>query len=191
MNKNESKAIIPVECIENTIHIIRGHKVIIDQDLAVLYGVPTKRLNEQVRRNVDRFPQDFAFQLTKDEWNSLRFKIGTSNENILKPQIATSSWGGRRKLPFVFTEHGVLMAANILKSKRAITVSIEIVRTFIKLRQVLSSQKELTKELMEIKEFVLKNSLKTDREFQRVWRTIEKLTEKPKEQRKIGFDLGN
>ncbi|MBU0578178.1 ORF6N domain-containing protein [Patescibacteria group bacterium] len=190
MNKKESKAIIPVESIERTIYVIRDHKVILDQDLAILYGVPTKRLNEQVRRNINRFPEDFSFQLTKGEWDFLRCQIGTSNENILKSQIATSSWGGRRKLPFVFTEHGALMAANILRSKRAISVSIEIVRAFIRLRQALASHEVLTKELQEIKEFVLKNSNKNNREFQHIWKAIEKLTDKPKEQQKIGFNLG-
>jgi phage regulator Rha-like protein len=194
MNKKESEAIIPVERIENVIHIIRGQKVILDQDLAVLYGVETKQLNRSVKRNKERFPEDFAFQLTKEELNSLRCQFGTSNENILKSQFATSKAGkgGRRYLPYFFTEHGVLMAANILKSKRAITVSIEIVRAFNRLRQILASHKILAKELQEIKEFVLKNSLKTDREFKRIWRTIEKLTNPiNKDQRKIGFDIGD
>jgi len=189
MKNDESRSIVPIERIERAIYVIRDHKVILDEDLAALYGVATKNLNKAVSRNRERFPEDFIFQLTKDEWNNLKFQIGTSSLNPLKSQIATSSWGGRRKLPFVFTEHGALMAANILKCKRAIAISIEIVRAFIKLRQVLSSQKELVKQLKEIKEFVLKNSLKTNREFQRIWRTIEKLTDKPKEQSRIGFDL--
>lgn len=191
MKNDEFKAIVPIGRIERVIYVIRGQKVIFDQDLAVLYGTETKQLNRSVKRNKERFPEDFAFQLTKEELNSLRCQIGTSNENSLRSQIATSNTGrgGRRYLPFVFTEHGVLMAANILKNKRAITVSIEIVRAFIKLRQTLASHKELAKELKEIKEFVLKNSLKTDREFQRIWLTIEKLSAPPAKGDKIGFDL--
>jgi hypothetical protein len=179
MNKKESKAIIPAEGIERSIYVIRGHKVILDQDLAALYGVETKNLNKAVNRNQKRFPEDFIFQLTKEEWTDLKFQFGTSS----------SGWGGRRKLPMAFTEHGVAMAANLLKSNRAIEVSVEIVRTFIRLREFLSLQKELVKELAEMKDYVLKNTHKTDCEFRRIWRAIEKLAEKPEEQRQIGFDL--
>ena len=169
---------MPAERIERSIYIIRGQKVILDQDLAALYGTETKNLNKAVNRNQKRFPEDFIFRLTKNEWNNLKFQFGTS------------SWGGRRKLPIVFTEHGVAMAANLLKSDRAIVISVEIVRTFIRLREFLSSQKELVKELAEMKDYVLKNTHKTDREFRRIWLAIEKLTDKPKNQRQIGFNLG-
>ncbi len=191
MSKKKSKDIIPIERIERSIYVIRGQKIILDQDLAVLYGVETKNLNKAVNRNKERFPEDFAFRLSKDEWDSLRFQIGTSNSNSLRAQSVTSNIGrgGRRYLPFVFTEHGVLMVANILKNKRAITVSIEIMRTFIRLRNFLSLQKNLTKELYEMKDYMLKNTHKNDREFLRIWRAIEKLTDKPKEQRKIGYNL--
>lgn len=183
--------IIPVTRIENVIYFIRGRKVILDQDLAALYEVETKQLNRAVKRNKSRFPEDFIFKLTKAEWNNLRCQIGTSNSNSLRSQIVTSKSqkGGRRYIPFVFTEHGVAMAANLLKSDRAIEVSVEIVRTFIRLREFLGLQKEFVKELAELKDYVLKNTHKTNREFLRIWRTIEKLTGKPKEQRKIGFDL--
>ncbi|MBN2095996.1 ORF6N domain-containing protein [Candidatus Peregrinibacteria bacterium] len=177
MKKDES--IIPSKYVERSIYIIRGQKVILDQDLAALYGVETKALNQAVQRNTNRFPEDFAFRLAKDEWNSLRSQFVTSNVGR----------GGRRYLPLVFTEHGVVMAANVLKSKRAISVSIDVVRTFIKLRETLASHKELIKELGELKEFVLKNSHQTSREFRRIWQTIEKLTNKPKNQRSIGFKL--
>jgi len=192
MKENESKAIVSMENIEGVIYIIRGYKVILDQDLAALYEVETKQFNRAIKRNKSRFPEDFAFQLTKEEWNSLRCQFGTSNENSLRSQIVTSKTGrgGRRYLPFVFTEHGALMAANILKSKRAITVSIEITRTFIKLRNFLSSQKEVVKDLSEIKSYILKRFNKADREFRRVWNAIEKLTNSPKnDKRQIGFDL--
>lgn len=179
MKKEESKAIIPVERIERAIYVIRGSKVMLDRDLAILYEIETKNLNKAVSRNQERFPEDFAFQLTKEEWNSLRFQIGTSN----------SGRGGRRYLPFVFTEHGVVMAANILKSKRAVSVSIEIVRAFVRLRQILASHKELTKELADLKNFVLKHSHANNCEFKRIWDAIEKLTNPPKRRHQIGFKL--
>ena len=179
MKKDETEAIIPSERIERTIYVVRGHKVILDEDLAVLYGIDTGSFNRAIRRNQERFPKDFAFRLTTKEWINLKCQIG----------IARSSWGGRRNLPMVFTEHGVAMAANLLKSDRAIEVSVEIVRTFIRLREFLSSQKELAKELTEMKNYVLKNTHKTDREFKRIWEAIEKLTAKPREQRQIGFKL--
>lgn len=117
--------------IINKIYTIRGYKVMLDRDLAELYLVDTKRLNEQVKRNLKRFPDDFMFQLTSTEFE------------ILKSQIATSSWGGARKLPFVFTEHGVLMLSSILNSNRAIEVNIQIMRIFSKIRKVLADTSEV------------------------------------------------
>ncbi len=180
MNNKESESIVPLERIEGMIYFLRNKKVMLDEDLAKLYGVKTKRLNEQLRRNKDRFPEDFVFQLTDEEWNTLKSQFATSS----------SDWGGRRKLPMAFTEHGVAMAANLLKSKRAIKVSVEIVRAFIRMRQVLASHKEISKGLAELKSFLLKHSNQTNREFKRVWDVIEKLA-KPmdKERKKIGFDL--
>lgn len=180
MDKDEINSIIPAERIGGMIYIIRDQKVILDQDLAMLYGVETKNLNKAVARNSKRFPKDFMFQLTIEEWDYLRFQIGTSN----------AGRGGRRYLPFVFTEHGAVMASNLLKSNRAIEVSIEIVRAFIRMRQVLAEHKEMSKELTELKSFLLKHSNKTDREFKRVWDAIDKLVEPTKSnQRKIGFNL--
>ena len=115
--------------------VIRGHKVMVDSDLAELYGVPTRRLNEQVRRNAARFPADFIFQLSDQEVTNL------------KSQFATSSWGGRRKTPLVFTEHGALMAATVLNSPRAIEMSVYVVRAFVQLREALSAHKELAAKL--------------------------------------------
>ncbi len=112
--------IIPVEVIENKILLIRGQKIILDFPLAELYGVETKILNKAVSRNLDRFPPDFMFRLTKEEWESLRFHFGTSNKGR----------GGRRYLPFAFTEHGALMLASILQSPTAVKASIYVVRTF-------------------------------------------------------------
>lgn len=120
----------------------------LDSDLARLYGVPTKRLNEAVKRNGERFPEDFMFQLTRQESVNLRFQIGTSN---LKSQIATSSYGGRRTYPYAFTEQGVAMLASVLKSKRAVQMSIAIVRAFIKLRELLATHKDILVEIEKMK----------------------------------------
>ena len=122
--------------IEQRIYTIRGVRVILDSDLAALYGVPTKRLNEQYRRNRKRFPEDFAFQLTVKEANSLRSQFATS-----------SSHGGRRYRPYAFTEHGALMAANILNSARAVQMSIFVVRAFAKMREALRGTPELARKL--------------------------------------------
>lgn len=124
--------LIPIEIIENKIFIIRGMKVMLDSDLAKLYEVEVKRLNEAAKRNIERFPSEFMFQLTTEEWHNL------------KSQFATSKWGGKRKLPFVFTEYGTLMLSNVLNSKRAISVSIQIIKVFDKLKQYAISQNELT-----------------------------------------------
>jgi hypothetical protein len=122
--------------IEQRIYTIRGVRVILDSDLAALYGVPTKRLNEQYRRNRKRFPEDFAFQLTAEEAKSLRSQIATS-----------SSHGGRRYRPYAFTEYGALMAANILNSTRAVQMSIFVVRAFAKMREALRGTPELARKL--------------------------------------------
>jgi len=123
--------IIPVETISQKIFIMRGVKVMLDADLAELYQVPTKRLNEQIKRNHSRFPEDFMFQLTKEEFMNLR------------SQFATSSWGGHRYEPYAFTEHGVAMLSSVLKSQRAIEMNIFIIRAFIKLRELLATNTEL------------------------------------------------
>ncbi len=117
--KNDNSIMLPDEVITSKIYLIRGEKVMLDSDLAELYGVETRRLNEQVRRNISRFPEDFMFQLTEAEFENL------------KSQFATSSWGGRRKLPNVFTEHGVLMLSSVLNSEKAIKVNIQIMRIFL------------------------------------------------------------
>ncbi|HAO64759.1 TPA: DNA-binding protein [Candidatus Taylorbacteria bacterium] len=168
--KSNSKSLIPEERIEQIIFIIRNKKVILDSDLAALYGVEVKRLNEAAKRNIGRFPNDFRFQLTQLE-------VGN-----LKSQFATSSYGGRRKLPYAFTEHGALMAANVLNSERAVAMSVAIVRTFIKLRRLLSVNKDLVRRLNELEE-------KYDEQFQVVFVAIKRLMELPEEPEKpkIGF----
>jgi len=129
----ESRSIVPAERIARRILIVRGHRVMLDADLAILYGVSTRRLNEQVRRNRERFPEDFAFVLTRIE-----------NANLMS-QIATSSqgWGGRRKLPYVFTEHGAVMLASVLNSPVAVRASVQVVRAFVRLREMLATHRDL------------------------------------------------
>jgi hypothetical protein len=127
-----------LEIITNKIHIIRNHKVMLDYDLATLYEIETKRLKEAVKRNIERFPEDFMFELTKDEFDNLR------------SQIATSSYGGMRYLPFAFTEQGVAMLSGVLKSEKAIKINIAIMRTFVILRNSLLNLEEITSKVKEI-----------------------------------------
>ena len=165
---------IPEEVILTKIYFIRKQKVMTDQDLAELYGIETRRLNEQVKRNLSRFPEDFMFQLSEREFNNL------------KSQIATSSWGGRRKLPFVFTEHGVLMLSSVLNSKQAINVNIQIMRIFAKVRQILTDNLSVKLEIEEIKK-KLKNQ---DKNIELVFSYLDELIEKqenPKPRKKIGY----
>jgi len=159
--------------IENKILFVRGKKVMLDKDLAKLYGVSTKRLNEQVKRNIKRFPDDFMLQLTGKE------------VVVLRSQFATSSWGGRRYIPYAFTEQGVAMLATVLNSERAIHVNIAIMRTFVKLREILSTHKELAHRLA----LVEKRMEKKDEEIQAVFQLIRELMAPPPEKpkRKIGF----
>ncbi len=127
--------LIPYEVVEKNIFFLRENKVMFDRDLAKLYGVSTSNLNKAVSRNIERFPSDFMFQLNKKEFEILKFQFGTSR------------WGGTRKLPFVFTEQGVAMLSSVLRSKRAVQVNIAIMRTFVKLREMVNNNKELSKKL--------------------------------------------
>lgn len=139
---------VDISCLIVT---VRNKRVILDQDLADLYGVPTKRLNEQVRRNIDRFPPDFAFILTDQEVTNLKSQIATSSLDPNRSQLVTGlTHGGRRKLPQVFTEHGAIMAANVLRSKQAIQMSVFVVRAFIRMRQMLIEQRDLARKLVEL-----------------------------------------
>jgi hypothetical protein len=157
--------------IKNAIHLIRGEKVILDADLARLYGVSTARLNQQVNRNLERFPIDFMFQLTPEEFNSLMLQNATSKK----------SRGGRRKLPHAFTEHGAIMAANVLRSRRAVQTSVQVVRAFVKQRQILSSNTELTRKLNELEK-------RYDEQFKIVFDAIRQLmTPPPQHAKPIGF----
>lgn len=137
IKSKQPTGLIPLEPIAARILVIRGQKVLLDEDLAVLYGVETRRLNEQVRRNAERFPADFMFQLDDAEYAALISQIATS-----KP-----GRGGRRKLPLAFTEHGAIMAATVLNSPRAVEVSVYVVRAFVRLREALASTRELAVKL--------------------------------------------
>ncbi len=167
------------------IHTVRGHKVIVDCDLAEMYGVTTKRLNEQVRRNEKRFPVDFMFRLTPQEWEELRSQNATST-SANRSQIATGSQKHRdpRFMPYVFTEHGAVMAANILKSERAIHMSVCVVRAFVRLRDMLSANRELANKLHELETRIADH----DESIGVLFKAIRALMQEPeKPKRKIGF----
>ena len=138
--QDESAQLLPLEAITHRIVVLREQKVLLDADLAALYGIETRRLNEQVRRNGQRFPHDFMFELNAEEFANL------------KSQFATSSWGGRRKLPLAFTEHGAIMAASVLSSQRAIEVSIYVVRAFVRLRELAATHGDLAKRLDDLEQ---------------------------------------
>ena len=160
--------------IENKILIIRGQKVMLDRDIANLYNIATRELNKAVSRNRARFPSDFMFQLTKNEFVNLKFQFGTS------------SWGGTRKLPYAFTEQGVAMLSSVLRSERAVQVNIQIMRVFVKLREIIATHKELAQKLKE-----LELKIEThDENITAIFEAINQLLapeENPK--RKIGFDV--
>jgi hypothetical protein len=162
------QSVIPIERIASRIFLIRGEKVMLDSDLAELYGVPTKRLNEQLKRNLDRFPEDFAFELTIQESESLRSQIAT---------LKTAGRGQHRKyLPYVFTEHGVAMLSSILRSKQAVQVNIAIIRTFVRVRQILASNRDLARKVQE-----------HDCQIATLFDTVEKLLTPPSPAKKHGI----
>ncbi len=176
MSSTNNKLIIPDEIITSRIYFIREQKVMIDSDLSELYGVETRRLNEQVKRNSSRFPEDFMFRLTDEEFANL------------KSQIATSSWGGRRKPPYVFTEHGVLMLSSVLNSERAVSVNIQIMRIFTKVRQMLVDNLNVKLEIEEIKKMLANQ----DKNIELVFNYLDELIEKhenPVTRTRIGYKL--
>lgn len=176
MSKKENLVVVPDELVMNKIYLIRNQKVMLDSDLAELYQVDTKVLNQQVKRNIKRFPDDFMFQLTDKEFDNL------------KSQFVTSSWGGKRKLPYVFTEQGVAMLSGILNSDRAIAVNIQIMRIFTKIRQMLADNTDLRLDIEKIK-----NKLDNqDKNMEIVFRYLDELLEKkenPEERNKIGYKI--
>jgi aromatic ring-opening dioxygenase LigB subunit len=167
--------LVPLEPVARTILILRGHRVILDSDLAALYGVPVKRLNEQVKRNLDRFPDDFAFSLTEEEYEALRSQSATPK----------AGRGEHRKYPpRVFTEHGALMAASVLNSRKAVELSIFVVRAFVRLRQILASNRQLAAKLNELERKIAAHDKSIGALCQAV-RGLMAVPEKPK--RRIGF----
>jgi hypothetical protein len=166
------KSLVPIEVIEKKILFINGQKVLLDSDLAALYGVTTKRLNEQVSRNLKRFPADFMYQLSQEEFESLRSHFATLNKGRGKH---------RKYTPYVFTEQGIAMLSSVLNSDRAIEVNIQIMRTFVKLREMMSSHKDLARKLSALEK-------KYDGQFQIVFEAIKQLMEvEEKPKKKIGF----
>jgi hypothetical protein len=163
-------SLVPLRRIEQAILQVRGHRVMLDADLAALYGVETKALVRAVKRNADRFPEDFMFQLNPPEFDNLRCQIGTS-----------SSWGGRRHAPYAFTEQGVAMLSSVLRSKRAVQVNVEIMRTFVRLRRILAENAGLAQRLDELEK-------KYDVQFKVVFDAIRGLMQPPEPKKKrIGF----
>ena len=208
-----------VPTISNLIYEIRGHKVMLDSDLAGLYEVPVKVLNQAVKRNTQRFLPDFMFQLTLDEVQNLKSQFATSSwksnkkqplslkkEKNLKSQIVTSSlisqiaissWGGRRKLPYAFTEHGILMLSSVLNSQRAMEVNIAVMRVFVQMRQFVLQSAPHLNEIKELKQMLLLHIENTDTRFnehsERINQIIEvlnNLIEQPPPRRRIGFHAG-
>ena len=172
----KAKQAVSVQQIEDLIYMIRGHKVMLDSDLAELYGVTTKRLNEQVRRNISRFPADFMFQLDKEETSALRSQFATSKEGR----------GGRRYLPYVFTEQGVAMLSSVLNSERAIEVNIAIMRVFVRLREMMAAHKDLALKLKELEGRIQDH----DEQIVAIFDAIRQLMTPPaRAKRKIGFEV--
>ena len=172
MAKNIS---LPEESIFKKIIVMREQKVLLDSDLAELYGVPTKVLKQAVRRNMDRFPDDFMFELSAKEWRDLR------------SQIVTSSWGGKRYSPFAFTEQGVAMLSSILGSPKAIAVNIQIMRVFVKMRQLITSYKGLLEKIEKLEA----NDSEKNKHIKNIYNLIKELLEPTVKNRKpIGFKIG-
>lgn len=168
--KEPGAAIVPIERITHAILLLRGHKVMLDADLAALYGVPTGALVQAIKRNSERFPVDFMFQVTAAEFAILRSQ-----------SVISSLWGGRRTPPYAFTEHGVAMLSSVLRSRRAVQVNIEIMRAFFQLRQALQSNVELAEKIKTLER-------KCDAQFRSVFRAIRELMTPPVgSKRRIGF----
>jgi hypothetical protein len=187
------------EEIISQIYFIRGRKVMLDNDLARIYGVTTARLNQQVRRNMDRFPSDFMFELSLDEYRNLMLQFATSssqtpdiigNSNLMSQNV-TSSWGGRRKLPFVFTEHGALMLASVLNSVTAIHASIFVVRAFVKLREVLAIHHELSERINDLEKRTCEKLDEHSEQIILVFQALRELVRQKEEPRApVGFKIG-
>jgi len=174
----DEKALVPLERVETRIILVRGQRVILDSDLAELYEVTTSALNQAVKRNAERFPADFMFQLTPEEFSSLTSQSVMSNGR-----------GGRRRAPYAFTEHGAIMAASVLNSPRAVEASVYVVRAFVRLRRMLASHEELARKLAQIE----KRLAAHDEDILAIITIIRELTSpaKPPKRRRIGFGAGS
>ena len=183
--KADSAHLQPLENIENLIHVIRGKQVMLDRDLARLYGVEARALNQAVQRNIERFPEDFMFQLSKEEFENLRSQIVTSSEEkILKSQNVISSWGGIRKWPYVFTENGVAMLSSVLRSQQAISINIQIMRAFNAMRHFITSNAQVFQRVENIEKNILAlnaSKVDTDKKLEEVFRRLDDGNATPKQ----------
>ena len=183
--KADSTQLQPLENIENLIHVIRGKQVMLDRDLARLYSVEARALNQAVQRNVERFPEDFMFQLTKEEFENLKSQIVISSENeILKSQNVISSWGGIRKWPYVFTENGVAMLSSVLRSQQAININIQIMRAFNAMRHFITSNAQVFQRVENIEKNILAlnaSKVDTDKKLEEVFRRLDDGNATPKQ----------
>ena len=177
MNDINKEILIPEDIILNKIYYIRGQRVMLDSDLAELYGVETRRLNEQVARNIDRFPEDFMFRLNEKEFE------------VLMSQFATSKKGGRRKLPYMFSEHGVLMLSSVLSSKQALQVNIQVMRIFTRMRKILSDTTEIRLEVEKIKHTIENQGKNMEIVFRYLDELLEKKDAVPSRRIPIGFKI--
>lgn len=169
--------LVPVESIIRRIYVFRGHKVMVDSDLAEMYGVETRAFNQAVKRNLARFPEDFSFQLSEAEF-----------ANLMSQSVTSSSWGGRRKLPLVFTEQGVAMLSSVLRSDRAIEINIAVMRAFVRLRELLTSNEEIARRLADIERKLDDH----DESIRVAFDALRQLMTEPEpEARRIGFQVGN
>jgi hypothetical protein len=176
VKRKKTEVTLTEEAIYSQIFVIRKHKVMLDFHLAELYEVETRVLNQNVNRNPDRFPEDFMFQLTKQEWENLKSQFVTSS----------SKWGGRRKLPYAFTEQGVSMLSSVLNSPRAIAVNIQIMRLFVKMRQMIIGYKDLLKKIEKLE----KTQMENNEDIASIYKIIKELLEPNiKDRRPVGFKI--
>lgn len=173
-----NKSLIPIEKITSKIYLIRNEKILLDSDLADLYGVETRVLKQAVRRNLKRFPPDFMFQLSKSEFK------------ILRSQIVTSSWGGRRYPPYAFTEQGVAMLSSVLNSEKAVQVNIAIMRAFVQLRKFLQSNESLANKLKKLEKETKKRFEEQQEQIKVIFEAIKQLIrEETKPKKQVGFTI--
>ncbi len=198
----QSHPIVQAEPVESLIRVIRGQRVMLDADLARVYGVPTKVLNQAVKRNLNRFPSDFMFQLTPEEVAHLRsqfvtssseanrLQIASGSEDAVRSQFVTGSYGGRRYLPYAFTEHGAIQAANVLNSDRAVQMGVFVVRAFVKMRETLVAHRELAEKLAELERSLLARLDAHDHLITGIIKELHRLANPPEPPRKqIGFQV--